>query len=134
MPRRPPRLPMLLGLATLTAGAHVLAAFAHMFGGHADWRDWPFLSLLALAPLASIALAMLDRPRHGAGLLVLTMGAAALWTLQSHYALLGDTPDPPLYAWLIHMTLAFELQGVALGALLLAKPQVPRAKAEAADS
>lgn len=123
---------MFLGLATLTVAAHVLAAVAHLAGGHGDPTDWPILALFAAAPIGGVVLAMWGRPRHGAILLVLTMGAAAWQTLYAHYWLANDIADPPLYAWLVNMNLAFELQGAALGLILLVKPQVPRPKAEAA--
>jgi hypothetical protein len=121
---------MMLGLAVLTVGAHVLAAAAHLLGGHADWRDWPLLVLLALAPLVGIVLAIRGRPRHGAIVLALTMSAAAWWTLHSHYVSASDLADPFAYAWIIQMTLAFELQGAAMGLILVAKPQVPRSRDE----
>lgn len=121
---------MLLGLAALTVAAHVLTALAHAAGGHSDWRDWPLLMLLALAPIGGVMLASWGRPRHGAVLLALTMGAAAWYTLYSHFWLASDVADPKLYGWLILMQLAFELQGGALGLMLIVKPQVPRPKAE----
>lgn len=117
---------MLLGLALLTTGAHVLAAGAHLVGGHADWRDWPLLALLALAPIAGVALMVAGRPRHGALVLAVTMLAAACWTTYSHYLVASDVADPFAYAWIVQMTLAFELQGGALGLVLVVKPQVPR--------
>lgn len=116
---------MLLGLATLTTMAHVLAAFAHVIGGHLP-ADWPLLLLLALAPIGGIALAMRGRPRHGAAILALTMLLAGAWTLYAHFWLANDITDTFLYAWIVQMTLAFELQGTALGLLLIVKPEVPR--------
>lgn len=131
MPQRRPRLPMLLGLAVLTVAAHVLAAGAHLVGGHASWRDWPLLLLLGLAPIAGVALAVRGRPRHGAAVLAATMMAATWWTLYSHYWMENDIVDTFAYAWVIQMTLAFELQGAALGLVLLVKPEAPRPRAEA---
>lgn len=119
---------MLLGLALLTTAAHVLAAAAHLVGGHAAPADWPFLILLALAPLGGIALAVRGRHRHGAALLALAMGAAAAWTLYSHFVAFDDAADTFAYAWVVQMTLAFELQGTALGLMLVIKPQVPESR------
>lgn len=125
---------MFLGLATLTVAAHLLAAGAHLAGGHALPVDWPLLALLGVAPLGGIVLATWHRPRHGALLLALTMSAAAWHTLYAHYWLASDAADPWLYAWVVNMQLAFGLQGVALGLILLVKPEVPRPKAEAASA
>lgn len=123
--RRRPRLPMLLGLAALTTGAHFLAAMAHLFGGHYA-PDWPFLLMLAVAPFAGLMLAMRGRPRHGAIVLTITMMAATFWTMYSHFWLASDATDTFAYAWVVQMLLAFELQGTALGLLLIVKPEVPR--------
>lgn len=127
MASRRPRLPMLLGLAVLTTLAHLLAAGAHMFGGHGA-ADWPLLILLGLAPIGGIALAMTGRPRHGAIILALTMFAAGAWTLFSHFLVADDLTDTFAYTWVVQMTLAFELQGFALGAILVIRPQAPRAR------
>jgi len=125
MATRRPRLPMMLGLAVLTTLAHVLAALAHMIGGHGA-GDWPLLLLIALAPIGGVALAMRGRPRHGAIVLALTMLAAMFWTLYSHFWLANDATDTFAYAWIVQMTLAFELQGAAIGLILVVRPEVPR--------
>lgn len=120
---RRPRLPMLLGLAVLTAMAHFLAAAAHM--AFHPIGDWPLLLLLAAGPIAAVALAMNGRARPAAGLLALAMALATYFTLYQHFVAAGDVLDTFFSAWLTQMLLAFELQGVALGILLLWKPQVP---------
>lgn len=115
---------MLLGLATLTTMAHALAAASHL--AYHGAGDWPLYLLLAFAPIAGPLLAMRDRPRHGALLLAIVMIAAAWWTLYAHYWLLDHVPDTFVAAWIVQMMLAFEIQGAALGLLLIVKPEVPR--------
>ena len=114
---------MLLGLATLTAMAHFLATATHM--ALHSIGDWPLLFLLASGPIAAVALAMNQRPRQAAALLTLAMTLAAYFTLYQHFVSAGDITDTFFSAWIVQMMLAFELQGAALGLLLLWKPQVP---------
>lgn len=132
MPRRRPRLPMMLGLALLTAIAHLLLGglhvILHVLRG-ADQLALPLL--LALAPLAAVALMLKGRPRHGATLLTLTMLAGAFHTLYSHHWLQTDTPNTAFYAGTVLMLLALELQGLSAGVMLMARPEGPRG-AEAA--
>lgn len=123
MAARRPRLPMLLGLAVLTAMAHFLMAAAHI--ALHPLGDWPLLFLLAAGPIAAVALAMTARPRMSAALLTLGMALAAYFTLYQHFVAGGDSPGTFLSVWTTQLMLAFELQGTALGLLLLLKPQVP---------
>jgi hypothetical protein len=140
MERRRPRLPLFLGLAVLTALAHVLFVAAHLalhVGlaipiGPLDALVW---GLVATGPMVAIALPLrAGRPRLGAALLAAMMVAALAWGLYAHYAMLGPDAvamqDPDVwgrvYAITSQMLVAFELQGLAVGAMLLVKPEVPR--------
>jgi hypothetical protein len=138
--KRRSRLPMLLGLAVLTTMAHFLAAAVHM--AFHPIGDWPLLLMLAAGPIAAVALSMTapaapaatsrfgmgGRPRQSAGLLTIAMALAAYFTLYQHFVVASDILDTFLSAWIVQMMLAFELQGAALGLLLLWKPQVPHPK------
>lgn len=137
---RRPRLPLFLGLAVLTALAHLLFIGAHLFLHYGlaipitplDALVW---GLLAMGPLLAIALPLRQgRPRAGAALLLVIMIAGAAWNLWVHYALAGPdavlVQDPDVwgrtYAITSQMLLAFELQGLAVGAMLVWRPEVPR--------
>lgn len=133
MPRRRPRLPMMLGLALLTAAAHLLLGGLHVVLHILRSVNGIALStLLALAPLVGIALMLNGRPRHGAALLALTMTAGAFHTLYSHHWLQTDVPDTPFYAGTVLMLLALQLQGLSAGVLLTVRPEEPRARESAA--
>lgn len=145
MPRRP-RLPMFLGLAVLTSLAHVLFVAAHLFLHYGlaipvSGTEMLIWGLLALGPMLAIALPLRQgRPRTGALLLLVIMVAGAAWNLWTHYAASGAdlviAQDPDawgrVYAITSQMLVAFELQGLAVGAMLLFRPEVPRPHAMAA--
>lgn len=123
MAGRRPRLPMILGLAVLTVAAHLLMAAAHLVLHPVE--DWPFLFLLAVAPMFGAMLMLRGRPRHGAIVVTLTMLVGAFWTLWSHFVAIGHEPATRFEAGLVQMLLAFQLQGLAAGVTLVVKPQVP---------
>lgn len=130
---------MILGLAALTSGAHLLVILAHalLHAGLAvalTFADAALLLLGGLGPLAGLALILRGRPRHGAAVLTLLMLTSLAGALLLHYALDGpghvarrqDDAWGELYAASAFMQVAFALQGATLGALLVAKPQAPR--------
>lgn len=144
--RSRPRLPLFLGLAVLTALAHALFIAAHLLLHYGFAIPIPPLDalvwgLLALGPLLAVALPLRsERPRAGAALLLVIMVAGAAWNLWTHYATLGldavALQDPDVwgraYAITSLMLVAFELQGLAVGAMLLWKPEVPRPRSTSA--
>jgi hypothetical protein len=130
---------MLLGLALLTVAANVVVLAFHALlhlGLALPMRaaDALVLAALALGPVLAIALMLQGRPRHGAALLALLMILSLASGLLSHYAQGG--PDEVaaaqrdlwgrVYATSATMQVAFALQGFALAAILLVKPEVPR--------
>ena len=118
---------MMLGLAFLTILAHALVASVHLAAHVQRGLDGVALALLlALAPFVGLGLMLRGRPRHGAALLSVTMLAAAVHTLYAHAWLSDDLPASGFDAGVVQMLLAFELQGLCAGLILLVKPEAPR--------
>lgn len=139
MSSRRPRLPMFLGLAVLTAMTNFLLFALHAFL-HAGLAvpigafDALVMGLLAMGPIAGVALMLRGRPRHGAAIYTLLMLISLGQGLWGHYA--EDTPDNTYYAPLdtwgqlyvgtAFMQIAFAIQGLSGGVVLLIKPEQPR--------
>lgn len=127
---RRPRLPMMLGLAFLTVAAHTLVAAMHVGAHLARGADGVLLSALAaIAPVAAMASLLRGHARAGAAILAIVMLAGAGLTFYQHFWLADDAPDTALYAGIVQMLLAFQLQGIAAGAILAVKPEQPRPRA-----
>lgn len=130
---------MFLGLAVLTAMTNFLLFAFHAFlhvglAVPIGALDAAALALLGAGPISGVALMLRGRPRHGAAIYALLMAISLAQGLWTHYIV--DAPDHTYYApvdtWgqlyvgTAFMQVAFAIQGLSAGVVLLIKPEQPR--------
>lgn len=134
--RRPP-LPLFLGLAVLTAMAHVLMlaayAVAHVsLGRPVEWGPAALLVAVGGAgPVLAAWWMLTSSPRAGAALFAATMlgtgsvlfGLHYVWDTPSHVAYLADHWLDTTYATTSYMLLVLEMLGVGIGGVLAWRPE-----------